>query len=389
MGTLEQGSTTVVERVAEHVRARIARERLPRGAPLPTYRDLMDEVGVAFMTVKRGMDLLASQGIIARDGTRGSFVNRELSPVARPLKKIGIIYPASSGLLFSNGYTGQIMQGLTGARTHHDLHIFSVLQEGLAPASRVAEHGVDGVLFLGVENDDYLRQFTSWGLPGVVVDYCSPDLPLNCIACDNADGARTAVRHLVDLGHRRILYLEWKADRIIHLESKAEKPAKAGEDTNRRIPMRSSDAIERREAALGALAEVPGCRWRTLDFDIVSDSAVPSLVRELAARWRAEPDRPTAVIASDESLADLMILALTELGVEVPREVSVCAVSGAGVVLRAGVPIAQSRFDFTGMGRKALELLRQRCEHPDEAPSPKVHRIGFEWMEGSTCGACA
>ena len=386
---LPPDGTSVVTRVAGHVRNQIVLQRLSRGAMLPSYRDLADELNVGYTTIKLAMDLLAQQGVVIRERSRGCYVNMELSPVGRPLKKMGVVYPATCSLLFSPGYSAQIMQGITGARAHPDLHIFSVLEEGLVPASRIAEHMADGVLFLGVENDNYLRQFTTWGIPGVVVDYCSPDLPLDFVACDNAAGARNAVRHLADLGHRRILYLEWKSDRMLYLKWKSERSAQVGKSGVRQIPMRSSDFNERKEAALGALAEIPDCRWQTLDADIVPDSAIPPVVRELAAGWRADPDRPTAIIAADDYLADNMILALKEQGVEVPREVSVCAVAGAGVLLRGGMRISQCCFDFPGMGRKALEILRQRCEHPSEAPAPAVHRIGFEWMEGSTCGACA
>lgn len=351
---------------------------------LPSYRDLADELNVGYTTIKLAMDLLAQQGVVIRERSRGCYVNKELSPVGRPLKKIGVVYPATCSLLFSPGYSAQVMQGITGARAHPDLHIFSILEEGLVPASRIAEHMADGVLFLGVENDNYLRHFATWNIPGVVMDYCAPDLPLDFVACDNASGARNAVQHIADLGHRRILYLEWKTDRILYLESKSERLAQVGKSGQRQIPMRSSDASERREAVLGALAEIPDCRWRTLAADIVPISSFPAPVRELAARWRTDPDRPTAIVASDETLADHVILALGEQGVEVPREVSVCAVAGAGVPLRGGVQVSQCRFDFPGMGRKALELLRQRCEHPTEAPAPAVHRVGFEWMEGGS-----
>lgn len=342
---------------------------------LPSYRDLADELNVGYTTIKLAMDVLAQQGVVVRERSRGCYVNKELSPVGRPLKKMGVVYPATCSLLFSPGYSAQIMQGLTDAPAHPGLHIFSVREQGLVSAAQLAEFMVDGVLLVGVENDDYLREFAAWGIPGVVVDYGSSGVPLDCVACDNEAGARRAVRYLLDLGHRRIAYVEWKAEKMTQL----------GSDGGRRIPMRSSDAIERREAVSRALGEAPDCRWQTITFDISPDPSVPASVRELAAGWRKEKDHPTAFLTSDDSTANQLITALTEQGVDVPREVSVCAVAGAGVPLPGGLLVTQSRFDFSGMGRKALELLRQRCEHPSEAPAPDVHRVGFEWVEGGTC----
>jgi hypothetical protein len=39
------------------------------------------------------------------------------------------------------------------------------------------------------------------------------------------------------------------------------------------------------------------------------------------------------------------------------------------------------------MGRKALELLRLRCEQPASAPAPAVYRIGCQFESGTTLAA--
>jgi DNA-binding LacI/PurR family transcriptional regulator len=59
-------------------------------------------------------------------------------------------------------------------------------------------------------------------------------------------------------------------------------------------------------------------------------------------------------------------------------------------VAGAGGPTEESgltycRFDFYKMGRKAVEALREQIARPGP-PVNRIHRIGFEWVEGSTCG---
>ena len=73
---------------------------------------------------------------------------------------------------------------------------------------------------------------------------------------------------------------------------------------------------------------------------------------------------------------------LASRGIRVPRDVSVCAVAGAGDGL-ASPPLAYCRFDFAGMARKAVSLLKRHCRRP-AAPANRLHRIGFEFVEGST-----
>ena len=201
-----QPGTTVVRQVADHVKATIVRERLKPGAPLPSYRDLADELGVACLTVKRGMDELVAEGVISRQHGRGTFVARSLTAEPRELKHIGLIYPSSrAALLFRSSYLSEIMQGITqSSPSGGDMHIFSLRQEGLIGAAHLAEWALDGVLLIDVDNEDYLRAFASWGTPGVVVDSCPRNVALDFVACDNAGAARRAVEHLAALGHRRV-----------------------------------------------------------------------------------------------------------------------------------------------------------------------------------------
>jgi DNA-binding LacI/PurR family transcriptional regulator len=109
-----------------------------------------------------------------------------------------------------------------------------------------------------------------------------------------------------------------------------------------------------------------------------------ALYADLISRWRSESDRPTVLMVDSDIGAGDLIQELAKQGIRVPDEVSVCAVAGCGVSASGGMSIAQGLCDFRGMGRKAVELLRQRCEQPGEASGPAVYRVGFEWVEGGS-----
>jgi LacI family transcriptional regulator len=360
------------EEVSHHVRRLIASGELKRGAKLPSYRELALELGVAPLTAKRGVDLLAEQGIVSRRQRQGCFVNRELTPLGRPLKTIGIIHPASQKYLFSTPYLLQIMQGINGGHERLDVHIFTMREEGLVTATQLADRHVDGVILLGVENDTYLREFVKWGVPGVVADYFTDGIPLDFVACDNPNAVQRAVRHLVGLGHRNICYVGNEPTLL-------EKVAGA-----ERMETRSADYIERRETAIGAMEAIP-VRWKESVIPRLRADRIPA-VGLLAAAWREEADRPTAFLTDGDDLASLLIRELVARGVRVPGEVSVCTVATATGRTEEGQALTGARFNFVGMGRKAVELLKQRCEQPAGAPPPAVHRIGFEWEEGNTVG---
>jgi len=370
---------TVVERVAAHVREKIARERLPRGAALPSYRMLSRELGFAFTTVKFGMDLLESQGIVTRERARGCFVNRELSLAGRPLRTIGIVHVASQKHLFSAPYLIQIMQGINDGSQPRDMHIFTMREHGFVTAAQLADRQVDGAILLGVESEAFLREFVTWGVPGVVADQCCEDVPLDSVVCDNECGARLAVRQLLEQGHRHIRFLGSNPDRTLLV------------GYNRDVPLKthSTDYTERRAAARRILSDA-GVRW---DEVILSSEAQgkaqaqPDEANAIVAAWLRDPDRPSAFLTDSDTLAETLIRALAGRGVAVPRDVSVCSTAGAGVAGPDAPLVAQSRFDFVGMGRKALELMRLRCEEPASAPAPAVYRIGCQFESGTTLAA--
>ena len=64
--TVEKDELMMPEQVALHVRRMISSKTLKRGEPLPSYRELASEMGVAVRTAMRGMDLLVEQGIVRR-----------------------------------------------------------------------------------------------------------------------------------------------------------------------------------------------------------------------------------------------------------------------------------------------------------------------------------
>jgi GntR family transcriptional regulator len=77
------GTTLKHVQVREYVRDLI--QDLPEGHPAPSERGLMQQFGVARMTVRQAIDALVSEGLLERAPARGTFVSKSPRPVARPL----------------------------------------------------------------------------------------------------------------------------------------------------------------------------------------------------------------------------------------------------------------------------------------------------------------
>lgn len=68
------GPTLVYIALADHIAARIQAGELQPGARLPAERDLAQEYGVAYMTVRRAAVVLRERGLIVTVHGKGTFV---------------------------------------------------------------------------------------------------------------------------------------------------------------------------------------------------------------------------------------------------------------------------------------------------------------------------
>ncbi len=74
MRRLRRASIPLYVEVTDLMRQRLVRGNWPPGHKLPTLEDLVEEFGVARVTVRQAMDVLSDEGLIVRQQGRGTFV---------------------------------------------------------------------------------------------------------------------------------------------------------------------------------------------------------------------------------------------------------------------------------------------------------------------------
>lgn len=163
---------------------------------------------------------------------------------------------------------------------------------------------------------------------------------LSFVEVDQELGARLAVRHLLDLGHRHIAHLTGA--------------------------LRTFDARARIDGWQAELAEA-GAEGALLEGDFSAESGY-RLAHELCA---ADAILPTAVFAGNDQMAMGVLAAFAERGVEVPRDVSLVGfddMKGSGYLVPALTTVRQ---DFARLGGSAIELL-VRMLRGDPAERQKI-----------------
>jgi len=335
----------VCDKIAELIRKRKLWDQY-----LAPERELARMFGVSRETVRRGLELLERQGLVARRHGQGTLV------LARGRKRgdraKGRVMVASYEGKGVTSYAGEIMAGLTAAASETGWLLSFVNLK--MPAARqeffegVGSAGVDGVLLIGVTDrplvEDLLRL---WQGPLVLVDHHFEDLALSSVIDDSEGGARRVVEHLTGQGHRRIGYAE--------------------------IARRELNPWRYRGYVSGLAAagiEVDDCL-------VVPTFSSFDGGRRTGEQLLSLDDPPTAIVAFDDNRAWGVWRAAEARGLEVGRDL---ALAGYGDYSgRAGFAedlLTSVRFDIRQLGRAAVEKLDAQIA--GRAPRGELVRVPTE-----------
>ncbi|MCW8129032.1 MAG: LacI family DNA-binding transcriptional regulator [Planctomycetota bacterium] len=171
--------------------------------------------------------------------------------------------------------------------------------------------------------------------PIVLAEYYKPThLPV--VGLDPAPGIAEAVKHLVDLGHREILWLGFV------------------EKNGQEVAPERREAFERCAQASGIRGKVEHFRWTSAE----SSGSTPAFIRrskEMFAEKIRAGLNATAVIAYNELMGLGIYAALHEAGLRVPRDLSVIGFDDIHADL-AVPPMTTVSLMLGQIGRRAADL---------------------------------
>ena len=233
-----------------------------------------------------------------------------------------------------------------GARGY-DLLLFATEQPHSSGAGehsylrRARQHSVDGVVLMGVDRTDpEVERLLASDIPLIGVDLDIAGARASHVASDNVGGARAAVRHLHELGHRRIATIYGPED------------SKPGAD--RLLGFRAEIRALGLESRTGY--EQPG------DFYAESGEAA---MRALLAL----PEPPTAVFAASDLMAVGAIKAAYDAGLGVPDDAAVVGFDDIQLASLLNPTLTTIRQDKFGLGLAATRALVEQIENPDVTPA--------------------
>jgi LacI family transcriptional regulator len=219
---------------------------------------------------------------------------------------------------------------------------------------------VDGVLLVIAPSQVFpyhVKELIATGTPVVCLDRVPRGLRVDSVTVDNIRGSRECVRHLIDEGHRRIailtgsLLLQTARERL-----KGYKQALTG-----------------RNLAIDPALVCEG--------NFRMDSGY-QIARNLLVR----ADRPTAMFVSNGLMALGVLKAMSELGLECPREVALASFDDLALAEVLRPPLTTVMQPAYEIGRRGVELLMHRIAPRTTKTSrvTKVHLTTELKIRGST-----
>ena len=220
---------------------------------------------------------------------------------------------------------------------------------------RARHHNVDGCALIGLDpDDDEVRRLARGEMPCVAIDMQLEGPLTEVVMSDNEDGAATAVRHLYELGHRRIATITGMID--------------------------SRPGIDRLRGYRAAIQDL-GLAYRD-DYVRYGDFYAES-GREQTARLLALDEPPTAIFAAADMMAIGAVRAASEAGLHVPTDLSIVGFDDIQLAPHVNPPLTTLRQDKLGLGAAAGDALVARIAGDPERPSLRTLPVELV-VRGST-----
>ncbi|AXI45884.1 LacI family transcriptional regulator [Sulfitobacter sp. SK012] len=156
------------------------------------------------------------------------------------------------------------------------------------------------------------------------------------VRCENRQGARTAVNHLFDLGHRKIAHVTGPEGNVL---MQTRKDAFVAEVARLKLELKPEWVIA------GDFSLAAGCLG--------------------AKTWIAMEDRPTAVFCASDQLAMGFIAELSRHDFKVPDDVSVMGFDDIELAEQFIPPLTSIRQDRLMIGETAAKMLMARIVTPN------------------------
>jgi len=324
--------------------------RWPNGSQIPSESQFVEHLKVSRSTIRLALQQAELEGLIERAAGRGTFV------AYRPSAERSRRLIAFTTYGFDSESQFMLLRGAESAARARDYQIILSYveseQDEIDNLRRWREENVAGILLWPSARAVTAQQTALSGLntPIVLMDRTIDGLDLDCVTSDNYGGASAMMKHLLGLGHERIVFLTHHESPLLTVRERY----RAYRDCMISAGLQPVPAWQ-----IGKPGHEIG--YYSKAFHQSVDHNSPEL-RQIKDYWQADNSKPTAIFGMNDYMTSLAARAMKLLNMRVPEDVSLAGFDDVDLAAHLEVPLTTVAQDQLTIGKRAAQLLIDRLE---------------------------
>jgi GntR family transcriptional regulator, arabinose operon transcriptional repressor len=354
------------QEIMDYLETKIQQQEFRPDDLLPSEFELARQFNVSRITTQKALDELQNNGLIYRVRGKGSFVcepsKSKVNQLDQSLKIIALVIP------FQNSFGGslEVIQGLSPVLSKHGYYLtvhishYSI-EEERELLNNLVNDGAAGIViypFSHRYNVDLVNRLLLDKYPIITIDKYYDVLPVSSVYSDNFNGSYQAASHLIQLGHRNIVFV---SDRdLMSANSVSERYfgfCKALKDHD--LPITDDNLIcidyRNNEELFQAI----------INNDPEVDSLLDPFKKIIGDLLNNKKRRFTAIHGLNDYLTIYFLKAALTMGVKVPDEMSFVGFDNIDYSAFFETPLTTIEQDFKKIGEEAGILMMNRIANPD------------------------
>jgi DNA-binding LacI/PurR family transcriptional regulator len=288
-------------------------------------------------------------GVASQLGYTGSNAqtNRQRE---RSVREVGfLLYDVNLGhrSATANPFWTSILAGVeTQARTNNVKITYKALldQEPEVVLAAIQEMRLNAILMVGPVEAELVQALQAAHFPVVLVDNYIAGLAADAVMCDNYEGAKTAVGHLLAAGHEQIAFIGG--------------PTRQGKRPINTVYTIEQRALGYRTALLDAGIAIDYDLYEAGNLDVESGYKACKRLLVRGAKF-------TGLFCANDSTAVGALKALRETGLSAPQDVSIVGFDDIELAEHVTPALTTVHVPTREMGALALQKLIIRLNHPN------------------------
>ena len=323
--------------------------------------DVARAAGVSTTTVSRVLNRVPTvttenrakvEAAVRQLNFRPNVAARRLA-AGRQQTTLGLIIPEFQEV-FQSFYAIEVIKGVGRASQEH--HVDLLLHLASENKREPNIQAVDGLIFVDVYGqEEFLDRMLGERMPCIVLNHYLDELPVSCIAVDNALGAKQAVDFLVGLGHREIATIAGDLGTQVGLD-RLDGYVRAMRSHNLTV---KQSYIQR------------------------ADDYSPAAARRAATKLLSLDDRPTALFVASDEMALAAIDVAQSKNLRVPEDLSIVGFDDNPVAVSGTIPLTTIFQPLRDMASQGIAVLMETMQGKRRAPL-KV-RLPTKLIERQSC----